>query len=134
MCLQAFGRETRMRQADGCEPVLFSQIEVHKRFPWVLLPVWQPSEGKHVGRLDRSIFSFDGERPAEAGAAHLPFAANPQIGLNERGLKTAFSAPLLLALLGIGQRLKDAPGWRFDGYFLDDGFVCTNCRHRSSST
>ena len=62
MCLQAFGRETRMRQADGCEPVLFSQIEVHKRFPWVLLPVWQPSEGKHVGRLDRSIFSFYGER------------------------------------------------------------------------
>jgi hypothetical protein len=99
-----------------------------------LLPVWQPSEGKRVARLDRSIFSFYGERPAKAGAAHPPFATNPQIGLNVRGLKTAFRAPPLLALLGNGQRLKDALGWRFDGYFLNDGFVCTNCRRRSSST
>src|SRR5215831_4959670 len=98
MRLQAFRRETRMRQANGCEPVLFRQIETHKRFRWILLPVWQPGEGKHVGRLDRSIFSFYGERPAEAGAAHPPFATNPQIGLNVRGLKTAFRAPPLLAL------------------------------------
>src|SRR5215469_8937550 len=112
MRLQAFSRETRMRQANGCEPVLFSQIEAHKRFRWILLPVWQPGKGKQVGRL----------------------ATNAQIGLNVRGLKTAFRAPPLLALLGIGQRLKDALGWGFDGYFLNDGFVCTNCRHRSSST
>src|SRR5215471_3400910 len=46
----------------------------------------------------------------------------------------AASTGISIALLGIGQRLKDALGWRFDGYFLNDGFVCTNCRHRSSST
>jgi len=42
MRLHAFRRETRMRQANGCEPVLFSQIEAHKRFRWILLPVRQP--------------------------------------------------------------------------------------------
>src|SRR5215831_11633500 len=110
MRLQAFRRETRMRQANGCEPVLFSQIEANKRFRWILLPVWQPGEGKHVGRLDRSIFSLHRERPAEAGAAHPPFATDPQIGLDVRGLKTGFTTPPLFALLGIGQRFKDAIG------------------------
>ena len=132
MRLQAFRRETRMRQANSCEPVLFGQIEAHKRFRWILLPVWQPSERKHVGRLDRSIFSFYRESPAEAGAAHPPFATNPQIGLNMRGLKAILRAPPLLALLGIDQRLKNALGWGFDGYFLNDGFACTNCRLSST--
>ncbi|HEY2532194.1 MAG TPA: hypothetical protein VGJ20_30420 [Xanthobacteraceae bacterium] len=123
-----------MRQANACESVIFSQIEAHKRFRWILLPIWQPGEGKRMRRLDRSIFSFYGKGPAEAGAAHPPFATNPKIGLNVRGLKTAFRAPPPLALLGIGQRLKNPLGRRFDGYFLNDGFVCTNCRHLSSST
>src|SRR6516164_6015181 len=123
MGLQAFRRETRMRQANGCEPILFGQIEAHERFRWILLPVWQPSEGKHVGRLDRSIFTFYGESPAKPGAAHPPFATDSQIGLYVHGLKTILRAPPLLALLGIGQRLKDAPGWRFAGYFLNDGFI-----------
>src|SRR5215469_5388464 len=134
MRLQAFRRETRMRQANGCEPLLFYQIEAHKRFRGILLPVWQPGEGKYVGRLDRSILSLYGEGPAEADAAHPPLATHPQIRLNVRGLETAFRAPPLLALLGIGQRLKDALGWRLNGYFLNDGFVCINCCHRSSST
>src|SRR5215467_1931547 len=87
MRLQAFRRETRMRQANGCEPVLFCQIETHKRFRWILLPVWQPGEGKHVGRLDRSIFSFYGERPAEAGACHQP-ADRTQRVWPENGLQS----------------------------------------------
>ena len=53
MRLHAFGRETRMCQANGREPVLFSQIEAHKRFRWILLPVWQPGEGKHARRLGK---------------------------------------------------------------------------------
>jgi|SRR6516225_8682459 len=101
MRLHAFRRETRMRQANGCEPVLFSQIEAHKRFRWILLPVRQPGEGEHVGRLDSSIFSFYGERPAEAGAAHPPLATNPQIGLNVGGLKTAFRAHHSLRCSGL---------------------------------
>src|SRR5215469_3383776 len=91
MRLQAFSRETRMRQANGCEPVLFSQIQAHKRFRWILLPAWQAGEGKHVGRLDRSIFSCYGERPAEAGAAHPPFATNAdrtQRAWSENGLQS----------------------------------------------
>jgi hypothetical protein len=59
------------------------------------------SEGKHVGRLDRSIFSFYAERPAEAGAAHPPLATNPQIGLNVGGLKTAFRAHHSLRCSGL---------------------------------
>jgi hypothetical protein len=86
-----------------------------------------------VGRLDRSIFSLHGERPAEASAAHPPFAADPQIGLDVRGLKTVLATPPLLALLGIDQRLEDALSWRFDDYLLNDCFVCINCRHRSST-
>src|SRR5690349_23273580 len=132
MRLHAFRRETRMRQPNGCQAVLFSQIEAHQRFRWIWLPVWQPGEGEHMRRLDRSVFPFDSEGPAEAGAAHAPFAADAQIGLHMRGLKAALGTPPRLALLRAGQRLKDARGWRFDDYFLNDVRAC--CRHRSSST
>src|SRR5262245_51527034 len=134
MRLQTFTRETRMYQANCCAPVFFSEIEAHKRFRWIWLPVWQPGELEHVRWLDRPVFSSYGEGSAEGRAAHLPFATNPQIGLNVGGLKTPFGAPPLLALFGIGQRRKDALGWCFDRYFLDDGFACTNRRHRLSST